>query len=781
MQLLLLLGIAVLLAGLAALIYYLSLPFGGFEFVSQARIGSVMPGSPAEGRLRVGDQVLTVDGQPFRQGVPYLQPHRMTLELTVLRDGETLPVEMALVSPSLVERLPALSHFVVALAFWGAAIVVLGVKPKDTASQLFVLVCLLTALGAVAWLIADLGPVWANRLMSTIVLVLGPMFVHFHSVFPEESRFGGRKALLAALYGVSTVLFLISVRSYLFSLLRLPGPTEPLAWLTPVIEIHFALCAAIAIALLWRTSRRTASETCRRQISLVGLGTVLAVLPLIVFIAVPQILSAPYPIPTWMALLALVLIPVGYLYAIFRRDLMKVDWAVNRSVVIYLLAMVLAGAFIGISAAANRWLPAAFVSRLPDLLLAVPLLLVMMPVRQGLQKGVDRAFYGGWYDYGMLVSHISQELNSARDLDAVIAVLMNDLKISMRLRAVALLLNGRQDAFSVRGQRGFEHTTELAAGSRLGELLLKTAAPVVHSVVRDRFSSDPDVAEAVGLWSAAGAEMWVPLVQGEQLEGLLIVGGKLADDFYYPEDEKILRTVAEQAAGAIARVHLVDELQGRVDEVGALAGQVIEIEDQYQQRLSDDLHDMVLQDLLVAAKFLEGEKGEQPTGKMERSRRLILKSVRQLRSVMAELKPPDWGRVGFRQALQDHTATIAEERELNIVFQPLGDGKEIVVPKEIGVAVFRILQESLNNATRHADAEQIVVTLDLQPGQLRLEVSDDGVGFDPPAHFGTYVADRHLGLVAMRERARGIGGKLRVESQPGRGTRVVLEVPLPQA
>jgi two-component system sensor histidine kinase UhpB len=88
--------------------------------------------------------------------------------------------------------------------------------------------------------------------------------------------------------------------------------------------------------------------------------------------------------------------------------------------------------------------------------------------------------------------------------------------------------------------------------------------------------------------------------------------------------------------------------------------------------------------------------------------------------------------------------------------------------------VLRIAQEALQNALRHANAGRVDVTLGADDGRLRVAVADDGVGFDPDE---PGLRSRRLGLTSMEERARALGGTLSIESRPGAGTTIVLEVP----
>jgi signal transduction histidine kinase len=96
------------------------------------------------------------------------------------------------------------------------------------------------------------------------------------------------------------------------------------------------------------------------------------------------------------------------------------------------------------------------------------------------------------------------------------------------------------------------------------------------------------------------------------------------------------------------------------------------------------------------------------------------------------------------------------------------------VDSEVETELYRIVQEALNNVVRHANAATITVDVDAGGGTVMITVRDDGVGFDPGARA---IRERRLGLTSMRERAEGLGGKIVVESAPGSGTVVTVEVP----
>lgn len=780
-QALVLLGVIVMIGGLASFVFYLSLPYAGFEFVGAASIGTVMPDSPADvAGLQVGDRVLTMNGMVFRPGTPYLRPNQQDLQLTVSRDGQVIPLEIALVSPSPAERFYTTGYYLIALAFWIIAMAILVLKPGDLASWLFALASLLGAAGIVVWPIADLGVAWANLLMSAIVLSIGPLFVHLHTIFPACSDFRGRKALLPGLYVTGSILFLLSMVSDLVFYLQVDWGGKKLPSLAPLSEAFFSLCMIAGLVLLIRTYRMSESETNRRQSALILLGTVMAVLPFVLFIAIPQILSIRYPIPTWLTLLALVFIPLSYAYAIHRHDLMKLDGAIKRSVVFYLLALLFAVLYLSLSLSAHYLIPDLFFGSITpaDVGLVVTLVLLFEPLKAWLKKLMDHVLYGGWYDYETLVSHMSGVLADALDTQSVVDSLANDMAGAMRLKAIALLLLVKGTLY-VRANEGFTEPPPSRQGSPLATLLLKVRNPVSHAELCNRLQSDPGAREELDAWSKAGAQMWVPLVQQARLEGLLVLGGKAADAFFHQQDYRILATVAQQAAVAIVRVQLMDQLRDQLHEALALARAILALQEENRQQLALDLHDQVVQDLVAVRFWLEETRTTFLPERVAAACEKVLEMIGYLRTVIFELRPPAWDHADLQTALEDYTLIFAENRDLSIAFELREDSPDTEVSERVWTALFRILQESLRNAHRHARAEQIWVILNLQPDRVCMEVGDDGVGFEAAAYFGPFIERHQLGLVGMRQRARDAGGTFEVESTPGQGTRVLVEIPLP--
>ena len=781
MQALLLLGLAILVGGVAMFVYDVSLPHAGFEVAGATGVGAIDPGGPAASAgLHMDDRILDIQGQGS-PGDAYLRPDQEALELTVLRDGQEISLNIDLTSPPPKVTFNKVGYYVMALAFWIIAVIALVFKPRDPVSQLFVLVALLGTLGIVVWRMADIGAFWANLAMPAIALAVGPIFVHYHTVFPERISFRGRRALLVGLYSISLILLLLSTASDLIYLDRqLKGLGNGPPSLAAVIKVYFCVCLILGLALLARTYRESRSETGRRQVALIMLGTGLALLPLMIFIMLPQVLHTPYVVPSWISLLLLMLIPLSYLYAMYRHNLMKLDRIVNRSVVYFLLSLSFIAIYLALSLV-TQWLMPDVFSGPATLVNVVPVLVLVFllePLKLKIQALVDGVFYGGWYEHNEFVHGVSSALKDALDSQTVADLLVNDVADTMRFKEVALLLpevGGDEDTFCVRERIGFDTIMPIGRGSALAASLLEVGEPIQHGVLRDRLRLDPAAQEELAAWSEVGVQMWVPLVQQDRLLGILVLGSKVADEFFAKQDHHALGTLAHQAAVSLARAQLVDRLQGQIHEIQALTKQVIALQERNQKRLSQELHDDVAQDLAFVLRLLEEPVETHSPRKIIGARDVIQQALDRLRDLMFELRPPNLGD-DLEKALKEYVASFRRRRSLPVVLHTNGNG--VSVPKDVRIALFRICQESLNNTLMHAEARQVDVTLDLQDRRVRLVVEDDGVGFEVPAHLGTLIDQQHLGLVGMRERAEGVGGSLSLESEPGRGTRLSVDVPL---
>lgn len=256
-----------------------------------------------------------------------------------------------------------------------------------------------------------------------------------------------------------------------------------------------------------------------------------------------------------------------------------------------------------------------------------------------------------------------------------------------------------------------------------------------------------------------------PIVADDEIIGAVYLANKKQPGGFTERDEELLGVFAAHAAIALTNARLYE----RNRELSIV---------EERHRLARELHDAVSQKLFslrlsasAAGTLLEREP-HRAYGELHRIQDLASEAVGELRSVIWELRPAQLHDDGLVAVLRQHV------RVLDRIHDPEVEWRSPCVPhldEWRGAVVVRIAQEALHNALRHAEPEHVIVTLSCRDGGgALLEVTDDGDGFDVDEVERT---SRRLGLGSMRERARSAGGELAVESLPGKGTSVRLELP----
>ena len=272
-----------------------------------------------------------------------------------------------------------------------------------------------------------------------------------------------------------------------------------------------------------------------------------------------------------------------------------------------------------------------------------------------------------------------------------------------------------------------------------------------------------------GWWPDAHPEMCsflgVPIVSPSGIVGAFYLTDKLGADEFSDEDQRLIEMLATHAGIAIEKARLYE----RSRELSVI---------EERNRLARELHDSVTQKLFgivltaEAAGTLLDRDAERARGQLQRLKELAAEAMEELRSLIFELRPVSLEGEGLATTLRKHVDVLRRVHGREIALQVAGAPK---LAPAVEAEVFRIAQEALHNALRHSGAQKLELSLRAgESGGVTLTVTDDGVGFDPedPA-----LRSRRLGLTSMQERARGLGTALRIDSRPGEGTTIVLEVP----
>ncbi|MFJ6698392.1 GAF domain-containing sensor histidine kinase [Streptomyces sp. NPDC091272] len=274
-------------------------------------------------------------------------------------------------------------------------------------------------------------------------------------------------------------------------------------------------------------------------------------------------------------------------------------------------------------------------------------------------------------------------------------------------------------------------------------------------------------------WPDAHPEMsdflGLPIRDGDEVIGALFLANKRCPKpsggcGFTADDEELLTILAQHAAIALTNARLYER------------SRELTIAEE-RSRLAHELHDAVSQKLFSlrltaqAAAALVDRDPARAKGELHQVAALAAEAADELRAAVVELRPAALDEDGLVATLRTQIQVMDRAHSAHVVFDSYGVR---ALPAAQEEALLRVSQEALHNALRHSGADRVDVVLEKREDHVRLSVADDGCGFEPG---GVRRAGRHLGLVSMRDRAGGVGGTLTVESAPGEGTTITMEVP----
>lgn len=398
------------------------------------------------------------------------------------------------------------------------------------------------------------------------------------------------------------------------------------------------------------------------------------------------------------------------------------------------------------------------------------------PIRDGMYEGGRIEQYTDITDRKML--EIAEEeqrkfaealrdtaalLSSTLDLDEVLGRMLNKLKRLIPHGSASVVMaeaNGlwvaqqRNDPARDTQEMEAAHQLQLEPSAHLDQMRLTGQAVLVDDLQTE---PDPDTREAArraNIRSYLGA----PIRLQNETIGYLNVFDTRAG-FFTTEDSGRLAAVAKLAAIAIQNARLYQQSQ----ELAAV---------EERQRLARDLHDSVSQTLFTCRTMAETALrrwDKDPARARELTQEvydLTVTALAEMRILLLELRPAALTNISLKQLFEQYLKPIQDRRRFTL---HMSVAEIAPLPPDVQIALYRIVQEALNNIDKHAHARQVEVLADDHADRVEVAISDDGTGFDP-----TGVAATSLGLGIMRERAESIGATLTIESAIGHGTRITV-------
>ena len=276
----------------------------------------------------------------------------------------------------------------------------------------------------------------------------------------------------------------------------------------------------------------------------------------------------------------------------------------------------------------------------------------------------------------------------------------------------------------------------------------------------------------------------LPLTVRRQVIGsIVLVRGKGTEQTNPSPDEfRLMVGIAQQLGLSIENARLYQEAQEREKLLGDLLHQAVGAQEAERQRIARELHDATGQSLTAIALGLRGTEtmlNSDPSVAAEQIvalRSFTTDALGELRRLISDLRPSHLDDLGLIAALRWYIREFGERYPIQADLVVEGD--HVRLPSEYETVLFRITQEALTNIARHADASRATIELTIQPSQISLTIRDDGRGFKLDEVLRGEGSRTGWGLIGIQERASLIGGQYEIDSAPGRGTVIRVQVPL---
>lgn len=371
------------------------------------------------------------------------------------------------------------------------------------------------------------------------------------------------------------------------------------------------------------------------------------------------------------------------------------------------------------------------------------------------------------------------------DMEEVMHDALDEVLELTRLEIGWIALQGGQDnELHLAAYRGlpdemmWQHVQDSAGRCICPDMLVPTEAKVIETAPTGTCPMI-DYAWEQGLLLT----ICVPIRSKERVLGIMCLIG---DDPGRGEDPSryamvTLTAIGQQIGMAIENASLYEELRQKEMLLRQLLDRMISTQEEERRRIARELHDetsQALTSLMVQLKVLE-EADSLRVAHMHLSdmRAAVAKTLEEVHSLALELRPSTLDDLGLLAALQNYLRHYEHRFGLAVDFQVLGIGSQRLLP-QVETTLYRIVQEALTNVVRHAQARTVSVLLERRGSSVVAIVEDDGRGFDVASIWGSHPQEQNLGLYGMQERASLLGGTMTIESTPGVGTAVYVEIPL---
>lgn len=727
-------------------------PYVGFRWKSNGANGQITfvfvkpPNTVSESEwLKPGDKLLQVgsviwadyDGDLRKPLFDPVQTGQI-VPILINRDGQHINISWEIPGPNFNEVSDIfLNEGFLALAFWMlGTFAFLNIRPKNGRWVLLTIFNFLTAI----WLAAGSMPaathLWESAIVLRVCVWLSiPVYLHLSLAFPKplvriSPKIIWLAYLLAAGMAIAQIFQFVPSNLYIQCFL-------PFCFLSLILLVVHAIFQ---------------SEV-RKEIALLIPIVIIAFMPFLVMAATNLFVSLPGGYSS-MGLISLPLLPVAYFYAIARRQMGELEVRFNQALSVYLYIIFLSAAFLPVILWADVTFSGPGTETFTGIMVLFGAALITIFGYERFQRWVDRLVFGVSLSREDLMALYTGRIITSISFSGLQKILESETLPRLHISEFVFLQIDRgtpQVLYTIGVETKNMPIQQALAFS--GEMAGKYR-PAEASETGDPFA-----------WVRLSLELKI----GSELVGLWLFGRHDPDDFYSYREIDLLRLLANQTAIAVSNIVQT----GRAME---MYEQDANRHEEHRLHLAQELHDSVLHQLAVLGMNLSEDATIS-----ERFQSNYDDLVDRLRQIVSDLRPPMLN-YGLHPAIEDLTDELAE-RNTGLSVEMNVEASEERCDSKVEQHIFRITQEACENAIHNGHATKISLSGYLRPEEIRLQIEDNGCGFDleQGAGLADLLSKKHFGLVGMMERARAIGGEVRIHSNTMDGTRIQVKWNAPEA
>jgi len=384
------------------------------------------------------------------------------------------------------------------------------------------------------------------------------------------------------------------------------------------------------------------------------------------------------------------------------------------------------------------------------------------------------------------LNRISSATSGLWDLDAILNIALDTvLEIIGATTGGILLLHEQTQMLSYQVYRGlsakYVEQVKMSLGEGVAGRVAQTGEPVVlEDISRDPRTAYPDLVSTEGLRGFVS----VPLKAKDEVVGVINVAAHMPGQFS-AEDMYLLNSIGCQLGTAIEQARLYKGQELGRERYQTLLQHALTAQEEERKRIARELHDETSQALTSLTLNLQAAITKAETdgvveadfiNRLRKIQSLAVHTQNEISKLMKELRPTLLDELGLPAAISRYAKDSLESLGTKVFTE--FEGVEERLPSGIEVTLFRISQGMIGNILEHAEAKNVSVKLECNASECVLNIKDDGKGFDVSKITRVDKGGRGAGLFTMKERARLVGGRCSIKSQPGKGTRIIVKVPL---